>query len=445
MLVQEIIRKKRDGHILAADEISYLIDAARSWDLSDGQIAAFAMATHVRGMAHEEIVALTHALAHSGTTFDWHQNLDGPVMDYHSVGGVGDKTPLIVPALVAACSGIVPVIGSRSAHHVGGTLDKLSAIPGYETNASFDLLRQTVKNAGCAIIGQTNELVPATRRFCSLMGVTATADSIPMITASILSRSLALGVDGMVVNIPIGNGAFMETQESARALASALVATAGGVRVPLVALITDMNQVLGMNAGNALEVQETVDFLTGLVMEPRLHKAVMATASNMLIAGGLAYDLPNAYSCLEKALATGRAADCFARMVHGLGGPGNILSHAERHLPEAKIKKPVAAPETGRVTAVDTRQIGMAILDLGGGRTLPGARIDPAVGLSNIADPGRKIGKGDALLYIHANDEEKADYFAKDLQKAFTIDPDVTTEVPSGKVVYEVMRGDDDG
>ncbi|MFO1062181.1 MAG: thymidine phosphorylase, partial [Dongiaceae bacterium] len=306
---QEIIRRKRDGLALAEAEIEFLVRGLTDGSIGDAQIAAFAMAVFHKGMTRDECVALTRAMTRSGTVIDWSgTKLPGPRLDKHSTGGVGDKVSLMLAPLVAACGAAVPMISGRSLGHTGGTLDKLESIPGYDATPGLARFKAVVAEAGCAVIGQTAELAPADRRLYALRDVTATVESIPLITASILSKKLAAGLDGLVMDVKFGSGAFAAAEPMARALAESIVAVATGAGLPTTALLTDMNQVLGLTVGNALEIRETVDYLTGARREPRLHGVVLALGAEMLLLGGLAPDRAAAGRRLEAALADGGAA-----------------------------------------------------------------------------------------------------------------------------------------
>jgi len=326
-LPQEIIRRKRDGARLAASEIEALVVGLTAGHVSEGQAAAFAMAVLFRGLAAEERVALTHAMARSGTVLTW--DLPGPVLDKHSTGGIGDAVSLALAPAVAACGGFVPMISGRGLGHTGGTLDKLDAIPGYRSQPDLDAFRRVVREAGCAIIGQTDNLAPADRRLYAIRDVTATVESLDLITASILSKKLAAGLQGLVMDVKVGSGAFMTDQESARALAESLVHVANQAGLPTTALLTDMDQPLASAAGNTLEVAYTVDYLTGRRREPRFHAVTVALAAEMLVLGELAESRDEAERRIEAAMDSGRAAEAFARMT-ALGGRGDLLDDPAR-------------------------------------------------------------------------------------------------------------------
>ncbi|MDX1541484.1 MAG: thymidine phosphorylase, partial [Geminicoccaceae bacterium] len=275
MLPQEILRKKRNGAALDDAEVAFFIDGLTRGTIGDAQVGAFAMAVALNGMNQAETVALTRAMTASGARLAW-SGLDGPVVDKHSTGGVGDKVSLILAPLLAACGAYVPMISGRALGHTGGTLDKLDAIPGYRSQPDLGLFERTVREAGCAIVGQTAELAPADRRLYAIRDVTGTVESLPLIVSSILSKKLAAGLDALVMDVKVGSGAFLPDLDAARALASALVEVAGGAGLPCRALLTDMSMCLGRTAGNALEVREAIDLLSGHDPDPRLLEVVLA-------------------------------------------------------------------------------------------------------------------------------------------------------------------------
>ncbi len=413
-LPQEIIRRKRDGETLSADEIAFMVGGLTDGSISEGQVAAFAMAVFFQGMTMDERVALTRCMVDSGETISWP---DGPVLDKHSTGGIGDKVSLMLAPIVAACGGRVPMISGRGLGHTGGTLDKLDSIPGYDTAPDIAAFRRCIAGAGCAIIGQTADLAPADRRLYAIRDVTATVESIPLITASILSKKLAAGLDGLVMDVKTGNGAFADTLAMARELAESIVAVANGAGLRTTALITDMNQVLGRSVGNALEVAETVAFLRGDERDPRLLEIVLALAAEMLAIGGIEADAASA-------LDDGRAAETFQRMVAALGGPADFVENAGRHLPAAPVAM-ACAPETpGMVTAMDTRAVGVAVVALGGGRRRADDAIDHAVGLSAVCAPGEPVGGDRPLAIVHAADQASALAACETLRAAIEVGGD---------------------
>ncbi len=433
MLPQEIIRRKRDGHELSDEEIAFIVRGIHDGNLSEGQVAAFAMTVFFRGMTVPERVALTLGLARSGIMLDWRDlALPGPVLDKHSSGGVGDKVSLMLAPIVAACGAFVPMISGRGLGHTGGTLDKLSAISGYETQPDIDTFRRVVREVGCAVIGQTDDLAPADRRLYATRDVTGSVESIPLLVSSILSKKVAEGLDGLVMDVKCGSGAFCHTKEMAQDLARSLVDVANRAGLPTVALITDMDRVLGREVGNALEVAETVAYLTGSgAREPRLHEVTMALAGEMLVLGGLAADVGEGRARAEAVLADGRAAETFARMVSALGGPGDFLEHSARYLGHAPVVKPCTAERSGHVAGMDARQVGIAVVELGGGRRHADDAIDTSVGLTGFVDVGRHIQSGEPLCFVHAASEADADAAIALIRRAVRIEEDAPPEGPA--------------
>lgn len=422
MLAQEIIRRKRDGGALDPAEIAELVRGIADGSVGEGQVAGFAMAVFFRGMSRAETAALTQAMARSGKMLDWAgAALPGPVLDKHSTGGVGDKVSLALAPIVAACGGFVPMIAGRGLGHTGGTIDKLESIPGYRTQPETAEFRDVVRAAGCAIIGQTAALAPADRRLYAIRDVTATVESIPLITASILAKKLAAGLQALVMDVKFGSGAFMTEAADAEALARSIVEVAGEAGLTASALLTDMNEVLGDTAGNALEVGEAIHYLTGARREARLDEVILALAGEMLALGGLAQDAGEGRRKAEAALASGAAAERFARMTALLGGPADLLERPQAHLARAPLCVPAPPASSGHVARIDVRRVGVAVLELGGGRRETTGRIDHAVGLSEIAELGAKVGPERPLARIHARSAAAAVRAAAALQAAFQI------------------------
>ncbi|PHM72036.1 thymidine phosphorylase [Xenorhabdus sp. KJ12.1] len=411
-LAQEIIRKKRDGFSLSEEEIRFFINAVRDNTVSEGQIAALAMAIYFRDMTMEERIALTLAVRDSGTVLDWKKlNLPGPVVDKHSTGGVGDVISLMLGPMVAACGGYVPMISGRGLGHTGGTLDKLESIPGFDIFPDDHRFRDIIRDVGVAIIGQTNSLAPADKRFYATRDITATVDSIPLITASILGKKLAEGLDALVMDVKVGSGALMPTYEQSEQLAESIVAVANGAGCKTTALLTDMNQVLASSAGNALEVREAVQFLTGEYRNPRLFEVTMALSAEMLVSGKLAEDRDAAYRQLQAVLDNGKAAEIFGRMVAAQKGPADFIENYDCYLPTASFSRPVFAENNiikkqSIVTEMDTRALGMAVVALGGGRRKATDPINYSVGLSDIIALGSEVNTDTPLMVIHANNED---------------------------------------
>ena len=423
MLPQEIIRKKRNGGELSGEEIAFVARGIADLSLSEGQVAAFAMAVFFQGMTTAERVAMTLGLVRSGVVLDWNDlDLPGPIVDKHSSGGVGDKVSLMLAPIVAACGGFVPMISGRGLGHTGGTLDKLAAISGYETQPDVATFRRVVREVGCAIIGQTDDLAPADRRLYAVRDVTACVESIPLIVSSILSKKVAAGLDGLVMDVKCGSGAFCDTEAMARDLAQSLVAVSNEAGLSTTALITDMDRVLGRDVGNALEVAETVAYLKGDgVRDPRLHEVVMALAGEMLALGDLAPSVAAGRARAEAALDDGRAAEKFARMVSALGGPDDFLDHPGRYLARAPVIKTCTAERPGHVVAMNAREVGIAVVALGGGRSHADDAIDPSVGLTEFIDVGTQVRTGSPLCTVHAASEADADAAIALVRKAIRI------------------------
>jgi thymidine phosphorylase len=420
MLPQEIIRKKRDGKPLSSGEIAQFVAGMTTGKVSEGQVAALAMAVFFNGMSRNEAVALTTAMRDSGDTLDW-SDLPGPVTDKHSTGGVGDNVSLMLAPIVAACGAYVPMISGRGLGHTGGTLDKMDAIPGYVSQPDNALFRKTVLAAGCAIIGQTSALAPADKRFYAIRDVTATVESVPLITASILSKKLAAGLQSLVLDVKVGNGAFMQKSRDAAELATSLVEVANGAGTRTSALITGMNEPLASAAGNAVEVINAVDFLSGRRRDKRLAEVTMALAAEMLIAAGIAGSNKEGLSRATAALDSGRAAEAFGQMVATLGGPADFMERPLTYLPKAPIEHPVVAEKNGYVTAISTRDVGLAVVALGGGRTTPDDVIDHAVGITGLLPVGAEAVKGEPLAIIHARSRNAAEKAEREILAAYSI------------------------
>jgi thymidine phosphorylase len=433
MIPQETIIAKRDGGTLQAAAIKAFIAGLTDGRVSEGQAAAFAMAVFFKGMDLPERVALTEAMRDSGTVLRW-DDLPGPALDKHSTGGVGDTVSLMLGPAVAAAGGFVPMISGRGLGHTGGTLDKFDAIPGYVTQPDNELFRKVVRETGCAIIGQTADLAPADKRLYAIRDVTGTVESIDLITASILSKKLSAGLTGLAMDVKTGSGAFMPTRDKSRDLARSLVDVANGAGLATTALITAMDQPLANAAGNAVEVAYAIDYLTGKKRQPRMHEVTVALGAEMLVLGRLAADLADGRGRMETAIASGRAAEVFARMVAALGGPADIIERKDTHLAPAPIIRPVFAPASGKVTRIDTRAVGMAVVALGGGRTRPQDAIDHAVGFTQLADIGQSVGMAGGsvapLAMLHARDEASAAEAARRLIAAYAVGADADAPLP---------------
>ena len=423
MLVpQELIAKKRDRRALSPAEIGAFVAGLTDGRVVDAQAGAMAMAICLNGMSEAETVALTLAMRDSGTVLDW-SGLPGPVLDKHSTGGVGDKVSLVLAPLVAACGGYLPMLSGRGLGHTGGTLDKLESIPGYVTRPSLDKLREVVRECGAAIIGQTGDLAPADGRLYAIRDITGTVESISLITASILAKKLAAGPQALVMDVKVGNGAFLPEEDRARALASSIQDVAEGAGLRCRALLTDMSQCLGSTAGNAVEVLEAIVMLRGEPSDPRLVEVTMALATELLLMGNLAGDADDARRRLADALVSGRAAERFQAMARLLGGPGDLVERPDRHLGAAPVRLDVEAGSEGHVTAIDVRALGMIVLRLGGGRTAPDQAVDHQVGLTGVVGLGAPVDRRSRLGTVHARDSASAAAAAVELRRAIEVGP----------------------
>ncbi|WP_323142978.1 thymidine phosphorylase [Massilia phyllosphaerae] len=437
-LPQEIVRKKRDGGTLTKEEIQFFVRGIPNGDVTEGQIAALAMAVYFNDMNMDERVAFTLAMRDSGQVMEWKSlNLPGPVVDKHSTGGVGDVVSLMLGPMIAACGGYVPMISGRGLGHTGGTLDKFDSIPGYSTVPDPELFKKVVKEVGVAIIGQTAQLAPADKRFYSIRDTTATVESVAMITGSILSKKLAAGLDALVMDVKAGSGAFMPTYEKSVELAESIVQVGNGAGTRTSAILTGMNESLCPAAGNAVEVRVAIDYLTGTSRPARLHEVTMALCAEMLVISGLAATTEEALARLQRALDSGEAAERFARMVSALGGPADLMDNPEAHLAKAPIVVPVPSLASGYAASTDCRSLGLAVVGLGGGRVRPQDPIDYAVGLTGLAELGDKVDAGQPLALVHARTQEAAERAVREVQAAYRIALDKPAAQP---MIYKTIR-----
>lgn len=420
LLPEELIKAKREGQELAEEAITEFVGGITRGQVCDAQIGAFTMAVHFQSMSMAEQTALTLAMRDSGRCLQW-PGLDGPVLDKHSTGGVGDLVSIIMAPMLAACGAFVPMISGRGLGHTGGTLDKLESIPGFDVNPSQEIVNKTVREAGLVMIGQGSDLAPADGRIYAVRDITATVDSIPLIVASILSKKLAEGLDGLVLDIKTGNGAFMCERNRARDLAANLIEVSEMAGLPCRALITDMNEPLAHSAGNALEIAEAIEFLKGGYRQPRLEDVILSMGAEMLMLGGLVKNAKTARFMLNGVIEMGLAAEQFARMVSMQGGPADLLEHPDKYLKPAPVVRPLAAPQAGCIEYMDTRAIGLCIVELGGGRKSFENKIDHRVGLAEFRLVGEMLNKGDPLLVIHAADETSWQIAAEELLNAIVI------------------------
>ena len=437
-LPQELIRKKRDGASLNDAEIGFLVQGISDGSLTDAQLGAFAMAVFKCGMSMNERVDLTRHMMNSGDTLQWSQlELDGPVVDKHSTGGVGDKISLMLAPIVAACGGYVPMISGRGLGHTGGTLDKLESIPGYDGTPNNSKFQSLVKKVGCAIIGQTANLAPADQRFYATRDVTATVESIDLITASILSKKLASGLDALVMDIKTGNGAFAADYKMAQELAQSIANVSNQSGVPTSCLITDMNQVLGHSVGNATEVTECLDFLVNPKdANTRLITLTIELSAYMLQLSGLEKDLDIARKKSQDALNSGQAASIFGKMIYELGGPIDLLEKPNKHLNPMPIISPVKSKASGYISEIDVRAVGLSMIHLKAGRTKSTDPIDHGVGLSEIVSVGQWVSKGDTLAMAHCRDKDQISYLEKTLPSLITLNDN---QITSPVLIHEVL------
>lgn len=430
MLPQEIIRKKRNKETLSKDEIDFFIKGVTDGSIMDAQTAALTMAIFLNKLNNEEKVNLTLAMRDSGDVLHW-QGFNGPIVDKHSSGGVGDKVSLMLAPMIAACGGYVPMISGRGLGHTGGTLDKFDSIPGYQTMPDNDLFYRTVKEVGCAIIGQTGNLAPADKKIYAIRDVCGTVESVDLITASILSKKLAAGLECLIMDLKCGNGAFMDNLEDGRALAHSIVNVANDAGTKTKAILTDMNQVLGKNVGNALEVAEAVEYLQGKNVDSRLHQVTMELCSELLVISKLAQNLNEANQKLEKALSSGKALEIFAHMVTALGGPKDFVENYEKYLPKAKIIKPLFAPKSGYVAEMQTRNIGLSIIGLKGGRIRSDQKLDYATGYTEFCQIGDWVDNEKPLCFIHAQTEDDWQIAARNLLNNINISEEKPQRKPT--------------
>lgn len=419
MDARAIIVKLRDGDVPSAAELQWFAQGLASGAVSDAQAGAFAMAVLLKGLGEAGRVALTRAMRDSGHVLKW--DMPGPVLDKHSTGGIGDCVSLLLAPALAACGAYVPMISGRGLGHTGGTLDKLESIPGFKTGLTEDQLRRQLKDIRCAIVSASAEIAPADRRLYAVRDVTGTVESIDLITASILSKKLAAGLEALVLDVKCGSGAFMKTAADAEALARALVSTAQGAGCMTSALITDMSQPLATAAGNALEVIEVMETLTGTSINAALWDVTVALGGEALALGGLAADPADGAGRIEQALETGSAAEWFGRMVAAQGGPLDFVERWPDRLPAATVIREVPSLGRGFVHSIDGQGLGLAVVGLGGGRQREGDRLNLSVGLSDLAGIGEDIAAGDPLCMVHAATEAAAEQAIRAVQAAYVL------------------------
>jgi len=439
MLFTDVIRAKRDGGELSAEQIQFFVDGLADESIPAEQVASLAMAIFLNSMTFDEAARLTLGMSASGTVLNWgDMGLDGPVVDKHSTGGVGDKVSFLLAPIAAACGCYVPMISGRGLGHTGGTTDKAEAIPGYNTAPDFETFKNVVKSVGCAVIGQTADLAPADRRLYSIRDVTATVESVPLITASILSKKIAAGLDALVMDVKVGSGAFMPSHDRAVELSKSIIATAAKADLKTNVVMTDMNEVLGTTAGNALEIEESMAYLRNDYRDSRLDDVVMALSAEMLIVTGLEEGLGHALERCEKAVTSGQAAERFDEMCVALGGPAGFVNNSAKHVVKAPVVK--AVHTSGFLADVDVRAVGNAIIELGGGRRMVGEKLDLSVGFSDFARVGTLLDGETPLAIIHAASDNAAEMAEKLLLDACTTSEEAS---PIRPVIHEKLTGSD--
>ncbi len=430
MLPQEIIRKTRNHEQLSAEEINFFIKKMTSGEIADIQAASWSMAIFLNGLSREETLALTLAMRDSGEKLEWKELTDKPIVDKHSTGGVGDKVSLMLAPMLAACGAYVPMIAGRGLGHTGGTLDKLDSLKGYKTNVDIATFKKAVKEAGCAIIGQTADLAPADKKLYAIRDVCATVESIPLITASILAKKLAAGLQYLVMDIKCGSGAFMENMQRASELAYSIVEVANEAGTKTSALLTDMNSVLGKTVGNALELTEAIEYLQGKKADERLDTVTMALCKELLINSGIAKDELEAEVKLRQSISTGAAYEHFCKMAEMLGADMDILDNYEQKKPQAPYVEAIYPETSGYVESIDTREVGLGVIMLGGGRTRPEQQINYTTGFTDFCQIGDKVNSKTPLCYIHAEDKEAIALVSEVVRKAIKISADAPTQTP---------------
>ena len=437
MIPQEIIRKKREGHSLTEEEIKFFVNGLIDKSFSDIQIAAMSMAIFLNDMSSEETVWMTHAMKNSGDTLEWEKIVDSDlVCDKHSTGGVGDKTSLLLAPILAACDLFVPMISGRGLGHTGGTLDKFDAIPGYNTQPDIETFKKVVREVGCAIIGQTANLAPADKKLYSIRDVVGTVESLPLITSSILSKKIASGISSLVLDVKVGNGSFNSTIQIAEKLAKSLVNVAKGADLKCEALITDMNQVLGKSAGHSLEVIECIEYLTTTKRDKRLETITNDLASSLLM---MIKNISKeeALKKINSVLDNGLAAEKFEKMVHALGGSNSFLSSYGKLLASNSYSEEIFLNESGWIKEIDTRNLGLTLIQLGGGRKKVDDKINYQVGYNNILGIGEYVEEKKPVLKVFADTEDSFKQIKDQIINSFVL---TDQEVKKPKNIYQVIN-----
>ena len=437
MIPQEIIRKKRDKKTLSKKEISLFVNGLTDGSFSDPQVAAMSMAIFSNGMSREETVDLTEAMTTSGDIISWADIVDDDlVCDKHSTGGVGDKTSIILAPILAACGLFVPMISGRGLGHTGGTLDKFDSIKGYNTQPDLDTFKNVVKDVGCAIIGQTENLAPADKKLYSIRDIVGTVESLPLITSSILSKKIASGLKTLVLDVKVGNGSFNSSLEIARDLSHSLVQVAQGAGLQCEAILTDMNQVLGKSAGHTLEMLECIRFLLNKEKDIRLEKITYElTSSILMMSQNLSKD--EAIKKINTVVSSGLAAEKFEKMVHALGGPVDILSSYKKYLEVSSFKKEIFSKRAGWIKNIKTRELGLILIELGGGRKQITDKINYNVGYNNVLNVGDKIDSSQSILTVYTDSINDYENVREKIEDCFIISDSHTNALPE---TFEVIK-----
>jgi|TARA_B110000240_G_C13482077_1_gene445756 thymidine phosphorylase len=437
MIPQEIIRKKRDKISLSEDEVKLFVNGLTDNSFSDAQIAAMSMAIFQNGMTAEETVWMTHAMKNSGDTLEWQDIVDSDlVCDKHSTGGVGDKTSLLLAPILAACDLFIPMISGRGLGHTGGTLDKFDSIPGYNTKPDIDVFRQVVKDVGCAIIGQTSNLAPADKKLYSIRDIVGTVESLPLITSSILSKKIASGLKTLVLDVKVGNGSFNSTLEIAQNLAHSLVNVAKGAGLECEAILTDMNQVLGRSAGHSLEVIECIEYLTSSKRDSKLETITNELASSILM---MIKNISKEESLkqINTVLANGKAAEKFERMINALGGSNSFLSTYKKELSNNTFIQDIYLEKQGWIKEIKTRDLGLLLIELGGGRKQVDDKINYHVGYDNVLGIGECVDSSTPVIKVYANSKDDFNKVKNSIINCFIVSDQEVKETES---IYEVIK-----
>ena len=437
MIPQEIIRKKRDNQNLVEEEIKLFVNGLTDGSFSDSQVAAMSMAIFLNGMSKKETVWLTNAMTNSGEKLNWQNIVDSDlVCDKHSTGGVGDKVSIILAPILAACGMYVPMISGRGLGHTGGTLDKFDAVPGYNTQPSIDIFRKVVKNIGCAIIGQTSNLAPADKKLYSIRDIVGAVESIPLITSSILSKKIASGLKSLVLDVKVGNGSFNNTKDIALNLANSLVSVAKGAGLQCEAILTDMNQVLGWNAGHTLEIKECVEYLTKNKKNKRLEQITNELSASVLMRAKK-IDKQNAFERINEAISNGAAAEKFDQMIYSLGGPTDFIEKYDSHLMSSSYVGEIKANKSGSIQSIQTKKLGLILIELGGGRKQISDKINYTVGYENVISVGEDVDTSTPLLKVHSESKDDFNKIKNQIHECFTISNNKSDNLD---IIYETIN-----